>query len=130
MPLPTQEPPASAKSPNALLGSLLDYVLEQARQVNPRGFRIASHADFKAHRSLVAGLPDVELDCGSAEEPVWLRVPRLAESKPPKFADQERADLIKIPDNPNAAGPSVNEAGVQVMVLGPVYKVVDARIGA
>lgn len=116
MPLPTQEHSASIKSPTALLGSLLDYILEQARQVNPRGFRIANHADFKAQRSLVAGLPGVELDCGSTEEPVWLRVPRLAESKPPQFTDTERAGLLNIPDNPDAAGPSVDEAGVQAMV--------------
>jgi very-short-patch-repair endonuclease len=114
--LQPQVTPATFKSANGLLDSLLDYILEQARQVNPKGFRLSAHTDFKASRSRVAGLPGVELNCGIDTDPVWLRIPRLTENKPPAIADRERASLVRIPGDPTALGPTVNDAGVQARV--------------
>lgn len=111
-----QDPVAPQQGPTALLDGLLDYILEQARQVNPRGFRLSLHQDFKATRARIAGLPGVELDTGTEADPVLLRVARLSENRPPALADRTQASLLTIPTEPSGTDPSVSEGGVLARV--------------
>jgi hypothetical protein len=48
--------------PRDLLICLLDYIKEQAKQVNPAAYRLASSKGFQRQRNDVAGLPGIEFD--------------------------------------------------------------------
>ena len=68
----------SASQPRALLRGLLDYLLEQARQIDPRGFRLAAHQDFMRRRDQVCGLPGVATgSAGADSDTPWLKIERL-----------------------------------------------------
>ena len=60
-----------------LLVCLLDYIKEQAKGIDPRGYRLPHTKGFIRQRRDVAGLPGVEFDIRVDGDHVWLRVPRL-----------------------------------------------------
>lgn len=49
-------------SAHELLHRLLDYIGEQAKNVDPRGFRLTGHPSFLPRRESMAGLSGVEFD--------------------------------------------------------------------
>lgn len=69
--------------PRDLLICLLDYIKEQAKQINPAAYRLANAKGFQRQRGDMAGLPGVEFDIKVAGDHVWLRVPRQAAEPPP-----------------------------------------------
>jgi len=113
--LPMRSDPAHPRPPAALLTSLLDYVLEQARSVDPRGFDLARATDFVAPRAAIAGLPGVALQAvaGDDADPVWMRVERLAATHPPTPQPPRDAALLRVPTDPLAAArPAPDDAAV------------------
>jgi hypothetical protein len=64
--------------PRELLVCLLDYIKEQAKEVDPKGYTLTSSKGFLRKRDDIAGLPGVEFNIPLAGDHVWLRVPRLA----------------------------------------------------
>ena len=97
---PHSDRDAPALTPQAQLQSLLDYLLEQARQIDPRGFRLAAHKDFIRRRAELSGLPGVGL-CGGADaggasddEAPWLAVERLVARPVPAFPDDDPAGRL------------------------------------
>jgi hypothetical protein len=68
-----------------LLFKLLEYIGEQAKDIDPRGFRLEAHKYFLKRREDIAGLPGVEFDLKIAGDHIWLRVPRLEASSPPPY---------------------------------------------
>lgn len=73
--MPTQE--GIMKSPNELLKSLLDYVEEQAKDINPTAYRISNHKGFVKRNSDLAGLPGIDFDIRPDGDHIWLRIKRL-----------------------------------------------------
>jgi hypothetical protein len=83
-----------------LLFKLLEYIGEQAKDIDPRGFRLEAHKYFLKRREDIAGLPGVEFDLKIAGDHIWLRVPRLEASSPPPVCTSihERKMGVKLGD--------------------------------
>jgi hypothetical protein len=47
---------------HGLLARLLDYVVEQSKEIDPRAFGLTGAPDFRCSTKDLAGLPGVELD--------------------------------------------------------------------
>jgi hypothetical protein len=104
--------PGPDTTPRELLTRLLDYIAEQARDIDPGSFRLANAKGFlKRHRDL-AGLPGVEFDVDIEGDHLWLRVQRLQAGKPPA-ADAQIAGLLRIGEDPFGAKPAIDEAALR-----------------
>lgn len=97
-------------SAHELLHRLLDYIGEQAKTVDPRGFRLTGHQGFLRRRVAIAGLPGVEFDIKVEGDHIWLRVPRLEAEAPPPVPENMKG-LIRPGNDPNGTGPAIDEAG-------------------
>src|SRR5579859_4091128 len=95
--------------PRALLVCLLDYIKEQAKEINPRAYRVTSAKGFIRQRSDIAGLPGVEFDVRVEGDHVWLRVPRLMAEQPPDLPNNYAA-LLRVSPDPNGPLPLLDEA--------------------
>jgi very-short-patch-repair endonuclease len=117
--MPPTPDPTGAPAPVTLLTRLLDYILEQAREVDPRGFDLAKATDFIAHRATVSGLPGVQLQAvaGDDGDPVWMRVERLQEGRPPAPGDVQASALLRVPVDPSHSGPTPDEPGIGARVV-------------
>lgn len=98
---------ASAAPAAHHLSRLLDCVVEQAREIDPKSFHLGRHKHWLKLRADLHGLPGLSLNTGSAEEPVWLRLERI-NSEPPPALDSKLAGLISTPDHPDGPPPSVD----------------------
>jgi hypothetical protein len=97
--------------PRDLLICLLDYIKEQAKQINPGAYRLANAKSFLRQRGDIAGLPGVEFDIKVAGDHIWLRIPRLVAEPPPAPQPADKGLLRFYPD-PNGPPPSVDEAAL------------------
>lgn len=96
-------------TPRELLRRLFEYIGEQLKDIDPRGFQLSKHAGFRCEPHDVAGLPGVELDLRLEGDYVWLRVPRLEADKPPKV-DAAVEGLFIVSTDPYGAAPMLEEA--------------------
>lgn len=96
------------KQPHELLHRLLDYITEQAKDIDPRGFRLANVKGFIRRPTDIAGLPGVETDVKVVGDHIWLRIARLVATKP-RAAPEDFRKLIRVSSDPNGALPSVDE---------------------
>lgn len=87
-----------------LLVCLLDYIKEQAKEINPRGYRLAPTKGFIRQRRDIAGLPGVEFDIRVDGDHIWLRVPRLTSEPPPKPPETHKT-LLRISPEPDGPLP-------------------------
>jgi very-short-patch-repair endonuclease len=97
--------------PRDLLICLLDYIKEQAKQINPAAYRLANAKGFQRQRGDVAGLPGVEFDIKVAGDHVWLRIPRLVAEPPPAPQPSHKA-LLRFSLDPNGPPPSTDDAAL------------------
>jgi very-short-patch-repair endonuclease len=97
--------------PRDLLICLLDYIKEQAKQINPAAYRLANAKGFQRQRGDIAGLPGVEFDIKVAGDHVWLRVPRLVAEPPPPPQPAWKA-LLRFSSDPNGPPPSMDDAAL------------------
>ena len=93
-------------TPRELLHRLLDYIREQANEVDPRAYRLSAIKDFLRMREELAGLPGVESDLKVEGDHIWLRIRRLLISKPPRLSDNVQG-LIKVSFDPDGPTPSL-----------------------
>jgi very-short-patch-repair endonuclease len=96
-------------SAQTLLHRLLDYIAEQAKDIDPRAYRLSAVSGFIRQRADAVGLPGVEFDLKVAGDHVWLRILRLEANRPPAPPEAEK-DCLKISLDPNGAAPSIEEA--------------------
>src|SRR5580698_6602584 len=96
--------------PRDLLICLLDYIKEQAKQINPAAYRLANAKTFQRQRGDLVGLPGVEFDIKVAGDHIWLRVPRLVAEPPPPQPTQKA--LLRFSLDPNGLPPSIDEAAL------------------
>lgn len=102
--------------PRELLTRLFEYIGEQIKEVDPRGFQLSRLQSFRCHQPDVQGLPGIELDMPAAGDYLWLRVPRLEAQPPPKPSEQF-AKVIRVAVDPTGAPPSLDEAALKHAVL-------------
>ena len=95
--------------PRELLVCLLDYIKEQAKEINPKGYKLTSSKEFLRQRNDVAGLPGVEFDIRVEGDHTWMRVPRLALSLPPD-PPKDHKPLLRISADPNGLLPALDDA--------------------
>ena len=92
-----------------LLFRLLEYIREQAKEIDPRGYCLDAAKGFVRFQEDIAGLPGVEFDLKVAGDHVWLRVERLAAGSPPAVPERDKG-LLRISSDPDGPSPSLNEA--------------------
>ena len=83
-------------SAHQLLTNLLGYVLEQAKDIDPRGFNLASCKGFKKTSSDLHGIPGVDFDIKVEGDHTWLRVARLEAHPAPPWPRESNAKLDAI----------------------------------
>ncbi len=95
-------------SPRDLLKGLLDYIEAQAKEIDPKGYRIAAAKEFVQRNTELAGLPGIEFDLRPEGDHIWLRLVRLEAHRPPPVADTFKG-LFKVSTNPFGAPPALDE---------------------
>src|SRR5438552_836541 len=95
-------------APRELLIQLLDYIKEQAKEINPQGYRLASVRGFLRVRDDIAGLLGAEFDLRVEGDHIWLRVPRLAAEPPPKPPETQK-EFLRISSDPDGPEPTFDE---------------------
>lgn len=102
--------PASPQ--HGLLTGLLDYVVEQSKQIDPRAFVLSGASEFKRFPKDLAGLPGVELDRKVEGDHIWLTVSRLEASSPPAVPEPAK-QFISVSVDPGGTAPAPNEAALK-----------------
>lgn len=101
-----------------LMTGLLDYVIEQAKVVDPKAFHLSRVSGFR-RVPIELQIPGVHLDEHLKEDTAWLRVERL-EALPAPTVPPALATLLTSADDPRGEAPtlrqSVFEAQVQAHV--------------
>ena len=100
-------------SARKLLTKLLDYIEEQAKEIDPRAFRLENGRDFLKTRGDLAGLPGVSFDINVEGDHVWMRVDRLEAHRPPAL-DPKVKGLIRVSDDPDGPPPALDDQAVKI----------------
>jgi very-short-patch-repair endonuclease len=98
-------------STKELLTKLLDYIEEQAKDIDPRAFRLGNIRDFLKSRGDLVGLPGVSFDINVEGDHLWLRVDRLEAHRPPPL-DHKVKGLLRVSDDPDGQPPGIDHAAV------------------
>ena len=99
-----------------LLTQLLDYIVEQDKAIDPRGYRLQSHKDFLKTPADLQGLPGVDFNIDTAGDHIWLRVSRLEAKGPPPVGSATEAALLSVGTDPFGPKPTINDAALQARV--------------
>ena len=105
-----------------LLAKLFQYIGEQLKDIDPRGFHLSKIENLKIRPSDIALLPGLELNPPAQGDFIWLRLKRIESTRPNKIAEKDFKDLISVKDNPNGEEPSIIESALLKRVveqLGP-----------
>lgn len=102
----------STTAQHGLLTRLLDYIVEQGKQVDPRAYVLTGASDFRRFPKDLGGLPGVDLDRKVEGDHIWLQVARLESTSPPTPDDQSRPYIIFSAD-PNGPPPEVNDTALK-----------------
>lgn len=97
------------------LSNLLSYILEQDKDIDPRGFKLQGYKDFIIGQHELAQLPGVELDTEDDEGSVWLCVHRLTPTLPPAVGYLHHHDYLIVGQNPGDAVPCMDEKRVDAL---------------
>jgi hypothetical protein len=92
-----------------LLVNLLDYVVEQSKDVDPNGFKLTGSKEFVQYKPNLQGLPGVDFDKKVEGDHIWMRVERLAEIPPPPIQLKEIQRFFTISTSPSGPEPTINE---------------------
>jgi len=101
-------------TPAQLMSGLLDYLVEQAKDIDPAVFTLARVTEFKKTWSDLATLPWVDLNVDSPDDSMdddaWLRVHRLEATRAPVLSEPDLAAFLAIGDDPAGPAPALKEA--------------------
>ena len=106
----------SMSSKHGLLSKLLDYVVEQGKEIDPRAYVLAGNSEFRRFPKDFAGLPGVELDRKVEGDHIWLQVLRLESTSPPVVSDQLHP-YITVSNDPSGLAPSLNDTALKHRLL-------------
>jgi very-short-patch-repair endonuclease len=99
-------------SAHQLLTRLLNYVVEQSKDIDPRGFKLSNHKGFLKSKPDIQGLPGVDFDIKVEGDHAWLRVARL-EANPPPGLNEKLKGLVIVDDNPSGQPPRIDEVALR-----------------
>ncbi len=94
--------------PRSLLHRLLEYIIEQARDIDPRSFRLTQQRSFLKRPEDLQHLPGVELNLQETGDHTWLRVQRLEPGSPPPLPAAQNTLIVISPD-PDGPPPMLDE---------------------
>lgn len=92
-----------------LLTDLLDYVLEQDKDIDPRGFKLQAHKGFLKGLQDLQALPGVDFDLKVDGDHVWMRVARLDAKAPPALPAEQWKGIVVVDVDPEGTAPRLNE---------------------
>ncbi len=95
-------------TPHDLLKDLLEYIEEQAKEIDPRAYRISATKEDTWRNTDLQGLPGLALDLRVEGDPIWLHLARLKAHNAPTIPDPFKG-LFKINNDPFSAPPVLNE---------------------
>jgi hypothetical protein len=95
------------------LSQLLDYVIEQSKEIDPRAYTLSAISGFKRYPNDFAALPGVDLDLKLEGDHVWLQVLRLEAKPAPKPSDETLRRFILVADDPSGPAPTLNEVALK-----------------
>lgn len=98
--------------PRNLLAQLFQYIGEQIKEVDPRGYHLSKITNLKIKPSDIVNLPGLDVNLDTEGDYVWLRLKRIEQSKPNRITDKDFKDLISYKDNPNGDEPSLIESAI------------------
>lgn len=104
-------------SASQLLSRLLDYVLEQDKDIDPRGFKLSTHKGFIKGKPDLQSLPGVDFDIKVEGDHTWLRIARLEAQSQPALSDSRWIGVILIADDPNGLAPRLDETVLKQRLL-------------
>ncbi len=96
------------KSPRDLLKGLLEYIEEQAKEIDPKGYCISAAKGFIRRNIDLAGLPGFEFDLRPEGDHIWLHLARLEAHHPPVVIEPFKG-LFKVSNDPFGAPPALDE---------------------
>src|SRR5260370_21295976 len=94
--------------PRRLLTRLLEYIEEQAKEIDPRQFCLSNAKGFIRRSDEIAGLPGVEYDIKVEGDHIWLRVARFTPTNAPAVPDQFRT-FIRAANDPAGGAPPLDD---------------------
>lgn len=100
------------QSPAQLLSGLLDYLVEQAKDIDPAAFTLSKATEFKQTCADLQALPWIDFDVELDDESVWLRVHRLEPVHAPALPEPDLAPFLTIGADPSARPPAPREAAL------------------
>ena len=95
-----------------LLHKLLEYIHEQAKDIDPRGFRLSTSKNLLWRREGLVGLPGLEFDLKVDGDHIWLRLRRL-EAVPPPPIPVPYKDVIRVSADPMGPKPALDEKALR-----------------
>lgn len=98
---------------HGLLGRLLDYVVEQSKEIDPRAYTLSGASDFRRFPKDLAAMPGVDMDLKVEGDHIWLRVQRLDAKPAPKVSEETLRGFITVVDDPSGAPPAANETSLK-----------------
>lgn len=96
-------------TPAEQLCKLLNYVVEQSKEIDPHGYKLTGHKGFLRQKAGLAGLPGVHFNREVAGDHVWLQVERLEAQHPPAVHPEGLRGLLTVSEEPAGKPPSINE---------------------
>ena len=94
------------------MSGLLDYLVEQAKDIDPTAFTLSKATEFKKTYADLEALPWVDFNVETDGEPIWLRVHRLEATRAPALPEPDLAPFLTISDDPAAHPPAVKDAAL------------------
>lgn len=102
-------------SASLMLTRLLDYIEEQAKDVDTRSFRLDASPHPLFHPRLLRGLPGVRFDVQRPGDHVWLQAERLEAISPPTVPAGVAA-VLTLGEDPAGPVPSLNETALAARI--------------
>jgi very-short-patch-repair endonuclease len=108
----TKETGRDGMDSRELLQKLLAYIEEQAKDIDPMGFRLSNIRGFLRRPDEIVGLPNVEFDLKLEGDHVWLRVGRIKAMPPPALIEKGKG-FFRVSQDPDGQLPALDEAAFQ-----------------
>lgn len=98
-------------TPRDLLQRLFEYIEEQVKDIDPRGFQVSKNSSFDCSPEDVVGLPGISMDIQLEGDHIWLKVDRLDADKPPAIPAALQG-LCHISSDPSGHLPYLDESAL------------------
>ena len=95
-------------TPRNLLKGLLEYIEEQAKNIDPKGYHLSAAKGFARRNTDLTGLPGLEFDLRPEGDHIWLHLARLEADRPPALPDLFKG-LFIISNDPFGEQPALDE---------------------